>query len=321
MSQLWVAPFLASLPPWWRLLQCFRRYRDSNESVHLLNAAKYSSSIMAAIVTGLRRMYPSTSMTIFWIMTCLFNSMYTSTWDIKMDWGLLRPNSKNFLLRDELVFYRWTYYAAVPVNILLRFSWTLSIVKLRMNGQLLGILVALLEAYRRIQWNFFRLENEHLNNCGQYRAIKEIPLPFPLSDTDIKTEGLYSDEEERISILSNKLTKQESHHNSFVPAIMIPVSRHPSARQSIGLAESVHRGSFYGRRDFENKHDDTSDIAVGSVNNGKLCRKPSTLDNVLTRIKSMKNSDHSDESEAEFYDDYDDDDDDDFEDYYDGREN
>jgi hypothetical protein len=57
MSQMWVAPFLASLPPWWRLLQCFRRYRDSDEKVHLLNAAKYTSSIMAAIVTGLRRMY------------------------------------------------------------------------------------------------------------------------------------------------------------------------------------------------------------------------------------------------------------------------
>lgn len=102
---------------------------------------------------------------------------------------------------------------------------------------------------------------------------------------------------------------------------MIPVSRHPSARQSIGPTESVHRGSFYGRRDFENKHDDTSEIGVGSVSNNKLCRKPSTLDNVLTRIKSMKNSDHSDESEAEYYDYYDDDDDDDFEDYYDGREN
>lgn len=57
MSQIWVAPFLASLPPWWRLLQCFRRYRDSNETVHLYNAAKYTSSILAAIVTGLRRMY------------------------------------------------------------------------------------------------------------------------------------------------------------------------------------------------------------------------------------------------------------------------
>lgn len=27
-------------------------------------------------------------------------------------------------------------------------------------------------------WNFFRLENEHLNNCGHFRAIKDIPLPF-----------------------------------------------------------------------------------------------------------------------------------------------
>lgn len=127
---MWITPFLASLPPWWRLLQCLRRYRDSNERVHLLNAAKYSSSIMAAIVTGLRRMYrkfnyiyiymytgkvihiylyfvASTVMTIFWTITCLCNSIYTSSWDLKMDWGLLKPNSKHFLLRDDIVFYRW----------------------------------------------------------------------------------------------------------------------------------------------------------------------------------------------------------------------
>jgi hypothetical protein len=30
----------------------------------------------------------------------------------------------------------------------------------KINGQLLGIGMALLEIYRRIQWNFFRLENE-----------------------------------------------------------------------------------------------------------------------------------------------------------------
>jgi hypothetical protein len=23
-------------------------------------------------------------------------------------------------------------------------------------------------------WNFFRLENEHLNNCGQFRAVRDI---------------------------------------------------------------------------------------------------------------------------------------------------
>ncbi|KAI7891172.1 EXS family-domain-containing protein, partial [Mucor mucedo] len=310
MAQVWVAPFLASLPPWWRLLQCFRRYRDSDETVHLYNAAKYTSSIMAAIVTGLRRIYPSNAMTVFWVLTCVFNSCYTSTWDIKMDWGLLRPNAENYLLRDELVFYRWTYYVAVPINVILRFTWVLNIVQLRMNGQLLAISLALLEAYRRIQWNFFRLENEHLNNCGQYRAIKDIPLPFTLSDTDLKAN--MSDEEERLSIISSKGPQpiDITTNNRHSLMSMLPMSRHPSFvdRNSVGH-DSMLRGSFYGRRDFENKHDDTADMVVGSVNTNKLCRKASTLDNVLTRIKSMRNSDHSDESENE-----DDDDDDDDED-------
>ncbi|KAI7902437.1 EXS family-domain-containing protein, partial [Cokeromyces recurvatus] len=191
---------LASLPPWWRLLQCLRRYRDSDELVHLFNAAKYTSSIMVAIITGLRRMHrklhiyhiilyiylsfflkndiASSFITALWIILCLINSTYTSFWDIKMDWGLMKVDSKYALLRNELVFHKWVYYVAVPINIILRFSWTLNIIPLPVNSLLLGFLIALLEAYRRIQWNFFRLENEHLNNCGQYRAIKEIPLPF-----------------------------------------------------------------------------------------------------------------------------------------------
>ncbi|VEL30800.1 unnamed protein product [Protopolystoma xenopodis] len=34
--------------------------------------------------------------------------------------------------------------------------------------------------YSRFIWNFFRLENEHLNNCGEFRAVRDIfitPLP------------------------------------------------------------------------------------------------------------------------------------------------
>lgn len=113
-------------------------------------------------------------------------------------------------------------------------------------------------------------------------------------------EKALSDEDERISILSNKISRQNTHHSN-TSVIMIPMSRHHTA-------ESVHRGSFYGRRDFENKHDDSAEI-VGSSNLG---RKPSKLDNVLTKIKSMRGSMNSDESEV-------DDDDDDY--YYDGLEN
>ncbi|KAI8081205.1 EXS family-domain-containing protein [Thamnidium elegans] len=248
-------------------------------------------------------------MTVFWILTSLLSSCYTSTWDIKMDWGLLRPNTENFLLRDELVFYKWTYYVAVPINVLLRFTWAITIFSLRINSQLLAILLALLEAYRRIQWNFFRLENEHLNNCGQYRAIKEIPLPFILSDTDLKSDML-SEDEERISILSSKgmarpIDIMVTDHNNLSRRPSFNINSITNMDRNSVSHDSVHRGSFYGRRDFENKHDDTADI-IGSVNTNKLGRRTSTLDNVLTRIKSLRNSIHSDESEND-----DDDDDDD----------
>lgn len=146
-------------------------------------------------------------------------------------------------------------------------------------------------------------------------------MPFALSEE--KTDLLVvSDEDERISILSNnKISRQETTHSSMVnhsqvPAIMIPISRHPSHSNRHSLAtgpeSSMNRGSFYGRRDFENKHDDSAEIGVGSITNTNLCRKPSKLDNVLTKIKSIGGSDHSDESEV-------DDDDDDY--YYDGLEN
>ena len=28
----------------------------------------------------------------------------------------------------------------------------------------------------RFVWNFFRLENEHLNNCGQFRVVRDISI-------------------------------------------------------------------------------------------------------------------------------------------------
>ena len=34
----------------------------------------------------------------------------------------------------------------------------------------------------RFQWN--RVENEHLNNVGKFRAVKTVPLPFRETDSD-----------------------------------------------------------------------------------------------------------------------------------------
>lgn len=40
-----------------------------------------------------------------------------------------------------------------------------------------------LEVFRRFMWNYFRLENEHLNNCGKFRAVRDISVaPLDCSD-------------------------------------------------------------------------------------------------------------------------------------------
>lgn len=42
-----------------------------------------------------------------------------------------------------------------------------------------------LEVFRRFVWNFFRLENEHLNNCGNFRAVRDISVaPIESSDQE-----------------------------------------------------------------------------------------------------------------------------------------
>ena len=47
---------------------------------------------------------------------------------------------------------------------------------------------------RRFIWNFFRLENEHLNNCGEFRAVRDISV-MPMDPNDhILLETLMDDE-------------------------------------------------------------------------------------------------------------------------------
>ncbi|KAI8147935.1 EXS family-domain-containing protein [Fennellomyces sp. T-0311] len=316
---VWYTPLIASLPAWWRLLQCLRRYRDSIEKVHLANAAKYASSILAIVMAAVRRTHPSQGMDVVYILSCIVNSCYTSIWDIKMDWGLIQPNSKNLLLRDELVFKGAVYYIASIIDVILRFSWILNLVHMRLNAEILGFIIAFLEGFRRIQWNIFRLENEHLNNCGQYRAIKEIPLPFALREAVKQPDQ----EEGSIQLPPNADDSHYMNGRTTPPtpipigdplpspgfdasSWMTPITRQQSTRHSQAAQDSTY-GSFYGRRDFENRHDHEE----SAKEMGSLPQPASTIGNVLTRIRSLGAGGHVSDNSDTDRDDNDDDDEDD----------
>ena len=62
-----------------------------------------------------------------------------------------------------------------------------------LEGNILGTILAIFEVFRRFIWNFFRLENEHLNNCGDFRVVRDISIhPLKLSEVQAydREEGM-----------------------------------------------------------------------------------------------------------------------------------
>uniref|UniRef100_A0A2K5PWH9 Solute carrier family 53 member 1 n=3 Tax=Cebidae TaxID=9498 RepID=A0A2K5PWH9_CEBIM len=125
-----------------------------------------------------------------WIIFYIISSCYTLIWDLKMDWGLFDKNAgENTFLREEIVYpQKAYYYCAIIEDVILRFAWTIQIsitstTLLPHSGDIIATVFAPLEVFRRFVWNFFRLENEHLNNCGEFRAVRDISVA-PLNADD-----------------------------------------------------------------------------------------------------------------------------------------
>ncbi|CAN6245675.1 unnamed protein product [Urochloa humidicola] len=184
-----LAYVISFLPYYWRAMQCLRRYLEEGHDINqLANAGKYVSAMVAAAV---RFKYAATP-TPFWMWMVVISSsgttIYQLYWDFVMDWGFLNPKSKNLWLRDQLILKNKSiYYVSMMLNLALRLAWAQSVMKLhlgRVESRLLDFSLASLEIIRRGHWNFYRLENEHLNNAGKFRAVKTVPLPFRELETD-----------------------------------------------------------------------------------------------------------------------------------------
>ncbi|XWS40906.1 hypothetical protein CRYUN_Cryun17cG0036300 [Craigia yunnanensis] len=126
---------IAIIPFWLRFVQCLRRLFEEKRAEHGLNGLKYFSVIAAVAI---RTIYE-------------FQKQKTTTWLV----------------------------LAAVLNCLLRLAWMQQVLGIRtvtfLHRTALIAVVASLEIIRRGIWNFFRLENEHLNNVGKYRAFKSVP--------------------------------------------------------------------------------------------------------------------------------------------------
>lgn len=175
--------FLNTLPGIWRFLQCWRRFGDTADWwPHLANALKYSCLILYYTFLSLARIdRQSTTYHACFILFAAINAVYSSVWDIFMDFSLFQFGSKNFLLRDELAFpSKVPYYAIMIVDPILRFNWIFYVIywgQIEQSAKI-SFFVSLVEVFRRFLWVFFRVENEHSANVGRYRASRDVSLPY-----------------------------------------------------------------------------------------------------------------------------------------------
>ncbi|KAA1472556.1 EXS-domain-containing protein [Dentipellis sp. KUC8613] len=205
----WGVPFvLASLPLFTRLVQSIRRWFDSRLITHLINGGKYGAGIMYYLCYFIWR-HNGENRGASFAFFCLFGTIYAiyaSSWDFLMDWSLLRPHAKYPLLRSELVYssYIPLYYFAIISNVLIRFIWVIYIPTKGPSFPLRTWIAAMLEILRRWQWNFYRLENEHMGNMDQYRVTREVPLPYSFDDVGHESDGEEDGEVERDLTVSAK---------------------------------------------------------------------------------------------------------------------
>ncbi|XP_030640330.1 xenotropic and polytropic retrovirus receptor 1a isoform X1 [Chanos chanos] len=223
-----VRAIIQCLPAWFRFVQCLRRYRDTKRAFpHLVNAGKYSTTFFVVTFAALYSTHKDLGhgdADVFFYLLIVFStisSLYTLIWDLKMDWGLFdRTAGENTFLREEIVYpQKAYYYCAIVEDVILRFAWTLQISLITMTripsiADILTTILAPLEVFRRFVWNFFRLENEHLNNCGEFRAVRDISVA-PLNADDQTLLEQMMDQEDGVRNRQGKKSWKRSYSLSL----------------------------------------------------------------------------------------------------------
>ena len=227
---------LKLIPYWIRFWQCIRRaydkWRDGSPvHWHLANAGKYGMAISVVLINAVHIHFRSLVTESLAVGFGAFATLYAYAWDIYKDWGLLRcgANERHPLLRQELRYPPLVYYAAMVVNGLLRVAWAVGLYPKAFGiddfrlMHYMRLPLECAEIIRRCLWNLFRIENEHLNNCGEFRILKDIPI-----EANVDVEPMVLD-----------LHNEENEENKTAIPLQVIKCDRESALPQIRISDSV----------------------------------------------------------------------------------
>ncbi|KAK4083021.1 uncharacterized protein Triagg1_1911 [Trichoderma aggressivum f. europaeum] len=205
-----------------------------------------------------------------------------SIWDLFMDFSLLQPQSRHTALRDILALkHRWIYYIIMIVDPILRFSWIFYAIFAHdsQHSTIVSFMVSFMEVFRRGIWSLLRVENEHCANVAQYKASRDVPLPYhiePLLErASVESSPIISPEEERQTEPQPPRPQPAEHPSFYDSAASTAVAGRPSGslrRRTDPVPSPIHRSfskilAEAHKQDFEKKRkpDDGAGDAAGVV--------------------------------------------------------
>jgi hypothetical protein len=155
-----------------------------------------------------------------------------------MDWGFLNKYpGKNKYLREQIVYPKKYSYFAIITNILFRYIWLINIFIqfesiFAEYSDIIGFSFGFIEIFRRFIWNHFRLENEHLNNCGEFRAVRDISIvPNIIDHQNISTDQ--SVDQHQTIINENNIHRRNKTNTETIPLLQTNQSNNSYSKNKL----------------------------------------------------------------------------------------
>eukprot|EP00938_MAST-03A_sp_MAST-3A-sp1_P003971 g3971.t1 len=211
---LGIVAMLSAVPLLIRLIQNLVLFRYSGQRwPYLGNAVKYAA---AEVVVMFGTFHATrfngdgdqdaddpdqlTAYRFIFIFFSALSTLYTYSWDIRMDWRLGKCKHKGLRFR-MLYTSKSFYYVAIILDAVLRFLWVVSLAPkggstfFGTTSFYLDPFLGALEISRRGMWSIIRMESQQISNHTSFRSLGTIPMSFATRSRtmDLEADALESE--------------------------------------------------------------------------------------------------------------------------------
>lgn len=181
-----VTPFIIFCPFFWRICQCLRLYKTTQDVHHVYKAIKYATTLPVIFCSAIRRHYSDDPLvylyfTRAWILFTIIHTSISFYWDLRYDWGFLEPpvratgQSPNKGRCARLLELPGAAVIGLVLNFCLRGVWALKLgLPMFFHGEFGVFIFEVLETVRRSVWFFYYVRYHNIRHPSKPSELSMI---------------------------------------------------------------------------------------------------------------------------------------------------